>query len=99
MLVGTPFDKLPAWIANWSRVDPTLLSVVDINKDGIFQLGEMKIGGDIIVLATPVFFALIALEYAIGRRRRQALDKPAQSVRETARGTCDGPVALTRVEC
>jgi cation/acetate symporter len=53
VLVGTPFDKLPAWIANWSKVDPSLLSVVDINKDGIFQLGEMKIGGDIIVLATP----------------------------------------------
>jgi cation/acetate symporter len=53
VLVGTPFDKLPAWIANWQRVDPTLLSVMDINKDGIFQLGEMRIGGDIIVLATP----------------------------------------------
>jgi cation/acetate symporter len=51
-LVGTPFDQLPRWIASWSRVDPGLLSVVDINKDGIFQLGEMKIGGDIIVLAT-----------------------------------------------
>ncbi len=53
VLVGTPFDQLPAWIANWARVDPGLLSVVDINKDGLFQLGEMKIGGDIIVLATP----------------------------------------------
>jgi cation/acetate symporter len=53
VLVGTPFDKLPAWIANWQRVDPTLLSVIDINKDGIFQLGEMRIGGDIVVLATP----------------------------------------------
>jgi cation/acetate symporter len=53
VLVGTPFDKLPAWIAEWARVDPTLLSVADINKDGIFQLGEMRIGGDIIVLATP----------------------------------------------
>jgi cation/acetate symporter len=53
VLVGTPFDKLPAWINNWQRVDPGLLSVVDINKDGIFQLTEMKIGGDIIVLATP----------------------------------------------
>jgi cation/acetate symporter len=53
VLVGTPFDKLPAWIANWSKVDPALLSVADINKDGIFQLGEMRIGGDIIVLATP----------------------------------------------
>ncbi len=53
VLVGTPFDQLPAWIANWSRVDPALLSVADINKDGIFQLAEMRIGGDIIVLATP----------------------------------------------
>jgi cation/acetate symporter len=53
VLVGTPFDKLPAWIAAWSAVDPALLSVTDINKDGIFQLGEMRIGGDIIVLATP----------------------------------------------
>jgi cation/acetate symporter len=53
VLVGTPFDQLPAWIANWARVDPALLSVADINKDGIFQLGEMRISGDIIVLATP----------------------------------------------
>jgi cation/acetate symporter len=53
VMVGTPFDKLPAWIATWTKVDPSLLSVVDINKDGIFQLGEMRIGGDIIVLATP----------------------------------------------
>jgi cation/acetate symporter len=52
-LVGLPFDKLPLWISNWAKVDPTLLSVADINKDGIFQLGEMRIGGDIIVLATP----------------------------------------------
>ena len=53
VLVGTPFDKLPAWISSWAAVDPTLLTVADINKDGIFQLGEMRIGGDIIVLATP----------------------------------------------
>ena len=53
VLVGTPFDKLPAWIAQWSSVDPGLLSVVDVNKDGILQLAEMRIGGDIIVLATP----------------------------------------------
>jgi cation/acetate symporter len=52
-LVGTPFDKLPGWIAQWTTVDPALLSVVDVNKDGILQLGEMRIGGDIIVLATP----------------------------------------------
>jgi len=53
VLVGTPFDKLPAWILNWQRVDPSLLLLTDINKDGIFQLGEMTLGQDIIVLATP----------------------------------------------
>jgi cation/acetate symporter len=52
-LVGTPFNALPAWISSWAAVDPALLSVADVNKDGIFQLGEMRIGGDIIVLATP----------------------------------------------
>jgi len=52
-VVGTPFANLPAWVANWQQVDPTLLSVTDVNKDGILQLGEIKIGGDIIVLATP----------------------------------------------
>ncbi len=53
VLVGTPFDKLPAWIAAWARVDPALMAVADVNMDGIFQLNEMTIGGDIIVLATP----------------------------------------------
>lgn len=53
VLVGTPFDRLPHWMAAWAKVDPTLLSVSDVNKDGIFQLGEMRIGSDIIVLAMP----------------------------------------------
>ena len=53
VLVGTPFDQLPGWIAHWSRADPGLLSVVDINRDGILQLGEIRIGSDIVVLATP----------------------------------------------
>ena len=53
VLVGTRFDQLPAWISTWSRVDPSLLSVVDINRDGVLQLGEMQIGSDIVVLATP----------------------------------------------
>ena len=52
-LVGTPFDQLPAWVASWARVDPSLLSVSDINHDGILQLNELSIGADIVVLATP----------------------------------------------
>jgi cation/acetate symporter len=52
-LVGLPFDRLPAWVANWSKVDPALVSVVDINHDGILQLGEIHFGSDLVVLATP----------------------------------------------
>jgi len=53
VLVNTPFANLPDWIARWNAVDPSLLSVVDINKDGILQLAEISISGDIIVLTTP----------------------------------------------
>jgi cation/acetate symporter len=52
-LVGSSFAELPAWAANWARVDPALLSITDINRDGIVQLAEIVLGGDIIVLATP----------------------------------------------
>jgi cation/acetate symporter len=53
LLVGTPFANLPGWAASWAKVDPTLLNITDINKDGILQLAEIAIGGDIVVLATP----------------------------------------------
>jgi cation/acetate symporter len=53
VLVGTPFDSLPGWIANWAKVDSGLLSVTDINHDGVLQLGEIRIGADMIVLAAP----------------------------------------------
>jgi cation/acetate symporter len=53
LLVGSEFAKLPQWVASWTRVDPGLLSIADVNKDGIVQLAEIAIGGDIVVLATP----------------------------------------------
>jgi len=34
-------------------VDPTLMSISDLNKDGLVQLAEITIGTDLIVLATP----------------------------------------------
>jgi cation/acetate symporter len=52
-LVGSTFADLPAWAANWAKVDPSLLSITDVNKDGIVQLAEIVLGTDIIVLATP----------------------------------------------
>ena len=53
ILVGSEFAKLPAWVNSWARVDPTLLSITDINRDGIVQLAEIAIGSDVVVLATP----------------------------------------------
>jgi cation/acetate symporter len=52
-IVGKAFSDLPAWVAAWSKVDPALLSIVDMNKDGIVQLSEIRLGQDIVVLATP----------------------------------------------
>ncbi len=52
-LVGSSFAALPAWVSNWATVDKTLMNIADINKDGIVQLAEIVLGGDLIVLATP----------------------------------------------
>ena len=52
-VVGTAFASLPGWVSAWAKVDPTLMSVVDVNKDGIVQLAEITIGTDLVVLATP----------------------------------------------
>ncbi len=53
LLVGSSFSELPSWVSAWASVDKTLMSVTDINNDGIVQLAEVTIGGDLIVLATP----------------------------------------------
>ncbi|MFT7721983.1 MAG: cation acetate symporter [Roseateles sp.] len=52
-LVGTPFDQLPAWIRQWQRVDPGLLSAVDLNGDGRLQLGELQLHPDLVMLVMP----------------------------------------------
>jgi len=54
-LVGSDYSQLPTWISYWANVDKIhpLISVVDINSDGIVQLAEIAIDGDVLVLATP----------------------------------------------
>ena len=52
-LVGQRFDALPAWMLQWSRVDSSLVSFSDINGDGRLQFAELRLGPDIIMLATP----------------------------------------------
>jgi len=51
-LVGQPYDSLPHWMAQWAR-DPTLLSFTDINGDHILQFAELKMGPDLVMLASP----------------------------------------------
>ncbi|MEJ7807748.1 MAG: sodium:solute symporter family protein, partial [Telluria sp.] len=54
-LVGSDFARLPTWISYWANVDKLapLISVADINADGVVQLAEIAIDGDVLVLATP----------------------------------------------
>jgi len=54
-LVGSDFSALPTWISYWANVDKAnpLVSVADINGDGIVQLAEFAIDADVLVLATP----------------------------------------------
>ena len=52
-LVGQNFDTLPVWMAQWAKADPALMSVSDINGDNVLQFAELKLGADIVMLATP----------------------------------------------
>jgi cation/acetate symporter len=54
-LVGTDFSKIPAWVSYWASIDKInpLVSIADINKDGVVQLAEIFMDGDMVVLATP----------------------------------------------
>jgi cation/acetate symporter len=54
-LVGSDFAHLPSWVSYWANIDKInpLVSIVDTNRDGIVQLAEIVIDGDMVVLATP----------------------------------------------
>lgn len=50
-LAEIPIARLPGWVAAWTKVG--LVSIEDINRDGILQLAELSLNPDVIVLATP----------------------------------------------
>lgn len=50
-LAEIPITKLPGWVAAWAKIG--LVSIEDINADGILQLAELSLNPDVIVLATP----------------------------------------------
>jgi cation/acetate symporter len=60
-IIGKPIDQVMAleWVQKWSNVG--FLSIVDANKDGILQINEFFMRGDIVVLATPEIAGLPAV--------------------------------------
>ncbi|MEO0316888.1 MAG: hypothetical protein RL404_565 [Pseudomonadota bacterium] len=54
-LVGADFGHLPSWVSYWANIDRAkpMISITDVNADGLVQLAEIAIDGDMIVLATP----------------------------------------------
>jgi cation/acetate symporter len=50
-VVGKPIIAVPEWAANWARAG--LMSITDLNGDGILQFNELRIDPDLVVLATP----------------------------------------------
>lgn len=50
-LVGKAFSEMPSWVEKWAKVG--LITIKDLNGDGIIQFAEIKIHPDMVVLATP----------------------------------------------
>lgn len=50
-VIGNSIGALPDWAANWANAG--LLTITDLNGDGILQFGELRIDPDVVVLATP----------------------------------------------
>jgi len=52
-LVGISYAELPNWVLNWRKLDPPVLSIIDVNGDGFVQWAELSISPDMIILAAP----------------------------------------------
>lgn len=50
-VVGSEIARIPGWVAAWGKIG--LITIEDINRDGILQLAEITLNPDVIVLATP----------------------------------------------
>jgi cation/acetate symporter len=77
-IVDTSIAQLPNWVSAWSKIG--LVSIEDINHDGILQLAELALNPDVIVLATP---EIAGLPYVIS-------GLVAAGARAAALSTADG---------
>ena len=59
-LIGVQISQLPAWVTAWGKVG--MVTIDDVNRDGILQLTELSLNPDVIVLATP---ELAGLPYVV----------------------------------
>ncbi|MCS7204576.1 MAG: VC_2705 family sodium/solute symporter [Leptospiraceae bacterium] len=50
-IVGQAVNALPGWVQSWGKVG--LITIADVNGDGIVQFAEIRVHPDAIVLATP----------------------------------------------
>ncbi|MBL8395172.1 MAG: VC_2705 family sodium/solute symporter [Candidatus Accumulibacter sp.] len=50
-LVGSSLAQLPLWVSSWGKIG--MVSIEDINGDGLVQLAELALNPDVILLATP----------------------------------------------
>ena len=50
-VIGSQITALPDWVELWGNVG--MLTINDLNSDGILQYAELSINRDIVVLATP----------------------------------------------
>jgi cation/acetate symporter len=60
-VVGRPVTSVPEWARNWANAG--LVSINDINRDGVLQFSEFTINSDLVVLATP---EIVGLPHAVG---------------------------------
>ncbi|PXW23364.1 sodium:solute symporter family protein [Paraburkholderia caballeronis] len=52
-LVGQRFDDLPHWVMQWRRIEPYLISIADVNGDGLVRWSDIQMQPDMVVLAAP----------------------------------------------
>ncbi|HCZ16254.1 MAG TPA: cation acetate symporter [Accumulibacter sp.] len=50
-LIGSSIAQLPVWVSAWGKIG--LVSIEDVNGDGVLQLVELALNPDVILLATP----------------------------------------------
>ena len=65
VLVGTPFDKLPAWVGSWAKVDPALLTIANaLSHDLYYKMIDPNAPTARRVMISKVLLLVVALAAA-----------------------------------